>query len=254
MANPMDSVLSHCTSKERQPAAVPELPNNQPHQSPKQSHAEDLTEHIEATSGVDHRWRTGSFNILQHISGKDHERYLRRSWRHCQHWRQSNHQSPLCWWHRWLSRRGRTGKISWASQQSLHSLQHGDQWQENQANDKQHQWHQHRNQNKWKEAWDCHKLQVPGLSYNWCGFQAKILSRIAETTAALTRLNPVWNDREYFSQFQDALMHSLVRSVHSQHRRNQERFWKKCRWIDRKGEIPGSKRSMYGYILTYSRF
>ena len=38
-----------------------------------------------------------------------------------------------------------------------------------------------------------------------------------------------------------------------------ERFWKKCRRIDRKGEIskeeiPGSKRSMHGNILTYSRF
>ena len=31
----------HHISQERQPAAVPELPNNQPHQSPKQSHAEN---------------------------------------------------------------------------------------------------------------------------------------------------------------------------------------------------------------------
>ena len=59
---------------------------------------------------------------LQHISGKNHDRHVRRSWRHCQHWRQSNHQPPLCWWHRWLSRRGkRTEKISWASRQSLHN-------------------------------------------------------------------------------------------------------------------------------------
>ena len=55
----MDPVLSHHTSKERQPAAVPELLNNKPHQSPKQGHAEDLTEQIEATSGEDHRRRTG---------------------------------------------------------------------------------------------------------------------------------------------------------------------------------------------------
>ena len=26
--------------------------------------------------------------------------------RHCQHWRQNNYQSLLCWWHGWLSRRG----------------------------------------------------------------------------------------------------------------------------------------------------
>ena len=43
----MDPVHSPHTSQERQPAAVPELPNNQPYQSPKQSHAED---HIEQTA------------------------------------------------------------------------------------------------------------------------------------------------------------------------------------------------------------
>ena len=34
------------------------------------------------------------------------------------------------------------------------------------------------------------------------GSKPEILSRIAQTTAALTRLKPIWND-EYFSQFQD---------------------------------------------------
>ena len=43
----------------RQLAAMPDLPNNKPDQSPKQSHAEDHTEQIEATSGEDHRRRTG---------------------------------------------------------------------------------------------------------------------------------------------------------------------------------------------------
>ena len=55
MANPVDPVLSHHTSQERQSAAEPELPNDQPNQPPKQSHAENLTEQIEATSGEDHR-------------------------------------------------------------------------------------------------------------------------------------------------------------------------------------------------------
>ena len=55
MTNPMDPVLSNHTSQERQPAAVPELPNDQPHQSLKQSHTEEHTEQIEATSGEDHR-------------------------------------------------------------------------------------------------------------------------------------------------------------------------------------------------------
>ena len=68
MANSMDPVLSHHTSQERQPAAVPELPNNQPHQSPKQSHAKDHTGQIEATS-EDHHWRTGRLP-----SRKEHHR------------------------------------------------------------------------------------------------------------------------------------------------------------------------------------
>ena len=55
MANPVDPVLSHHTSQEKQPAAVPELPNGQPHQSPKQSLSEEHTEEIEARSGEDHR-------------------------------------------------------------------------------------------------------------------------------------------------------------------------------------------------------
>ena len=65
MAHPPDLVLSHHTSQERQPAAVPEVPNDQPYQSPKQSH----TEQIEATSGEDHRWRAGMFQ-----SGMEHHR------------------------------------------------------------------------------------------------------------------------------------------------------------------------------------
>ena len=48
------SLYSHHTSQERQPAAVPELLNNKPNQSPKQSHDQDHTEQIEATSGEDH--------------------------------------------------------------------------------------------------------------------------------------------------------------------------------------------------------
>ena len=68
MKKTVDRVLSHHTFQKRKPAAVPDLPNNQPHQSPKQSQAEDHTEQIEATSG-DHRWRTGRLQ-----SRKEHHR------------------------------------------------------------------------------------------------------------------------------------------------------------------------------------
>ena len=69
ISNPMDPVLKHHTSQERQPAAVPELPNYQPHQSPNQSHAENHTEQTEATSEKNHRWRTGRL-----LSRKEHHR------------------------------------------------------------------------------------------------------------------------------------------------------------------------------------
>ena len=43
-------------------------------------------------------------------------------------------------------------KFSGASRQSLHNLWHGDQCREDQADDKQHQWHQHRDKSKWTEV------------------------------------------------------------------------------------------------------
>ena len=83
MANPVDPVPSHHTFQERQPAAVPELPNDRPHHPPEQSHAEDHTELVlfvirfvfsaqmpmPPTSEENHRWRTGRFQ-----SRKEHHR------------------------------------------------------------------------------------------------------------------------------------------------------------------------------------
>ena len=69
MANSVNPVLSHHTSQKRQSATMPELRNDQPHQSPKQSHAEDHTEQIEVTSGEDRCWITGRLQ-----SRKEHHR------------------------------------------------------------------------------------------------------------------------------------------------------------------------------------
>ena len=116
-----------------------------------------------------------SETLFHIILEKDHGTRLRRSWRqcqhlrqnrHCQHFRQSNHQSPLYWWHRWLSRRGRMEKLVERLYKAS-SLWQGDQCREDQADDKQHQRHQQRDPSKWTEAWDSHKLQVPGLSCIW---------------------------------------------------------------------------------------
>ena len=91
----------------------------------------------------------------------------------------------------------------WASWESLHSLRQGDQCRENQADDNQHQWHQHRDQSKWTEAWDRHKLQVPGLTYNWWGFQARDTLQDSTDNSSIDKVETSLEWQEYFSQFQD---------------------------------------------------
>ena len=53
------------------------------------------------------------------------------------------------------------------------------------------------------------------ISYNITveGSNTKILSRIAQTTAALTRLKPAWNDRSISLSFKIQLIRSLVTSI-----------------------------------------
>ena len=45
------------------------------------------------------------------------------------------------------------------------------------------------------------------------GSKPEILSRIAQTTTALTRLKPVWNDRSIFLSSKIQLMRSLVATI-----------------------------------------
>ena len=62
MTNSVDPVLGHHTSHERQSAAVPELPNDRPHQLPKQTHAEDHTVQTKAEKIITEKqagFRTG---------------------------------------------------------------------------------------------------------------------------------------------------------------------------------------------------
>ena len=151
---------------------------------------------------------------LQHISGKDHDKRLIRLWRHCQHWKQSNHQSPLCWWHRRLSRRGRrTGKISGASWQSLHRLRHGDQYREVQADDKQRQGINTEININGQKLETVTSFKYLGSVNTDEGSKSEILSRIAQATAALTRLKPVWIDKRISLGSKIWLMHSLVTSI-----------------------------------------
>ena len=149
---------------------------------------------------------------LQHNSGKDHDRCLRRSWRHCQHWRQNNYQSPFCWWHLWLNRRGRrTGKIRWASQQSLHSLQNGNQCQADPVDDNTSDVNKEVKVNRKKLETVRSFKYLGSVASDKCS-KPEILSRIAKTTAVLTKLKPVWNKRSIFLCSNKWLMRSLVTS------------------------------------------
>ena len=66
-------------------------------------------------------------------------------------------------------------------------------------------------QSKWTEAWDCHKNQVPGLSYNWWGFQAWDTSHDnTDNSSVFTSLKPLLNDRSIFLSCNMWLMRSLV--------------------------------------------
>ena len=97
----------------------------------------------------------------------------------------------------------RIGKFSWASWQSLHSLRHRDQCREDQAGDKQHQWHQHRDQSEWTEAWNSHKLQVLGISYNWWGFEAWDTLKDSTDNSSIDKAETSLESQKYFSQLQD---------------------------------------------------
>ena len=60
---------------------------------------------------------------------------------------------------------------------------------------------------------DSHELQIPGFIITDEGSKPDILSMTAQTTTALTRLKPVWNDRSMSLSSKIRLMRSLVTSI-----------------------------------------
>ena len=56
-------------------------------------------------------------------------------------------------------------------------------------------------------------FKYPGSAITDEGSKPEILSRVTQTTAALTRLKPVWNDRSISLSFKIRLMRSLVTSI-----------------------------------------
>ena len=89
----------------------------------------------------------------------------------------------------------------------------GDQRREDQTDDKQCQWHPERDKGKRTEVRHCNKLQVPWNSVSDEGSKPEVLSRIAQATAALTKLKSVWRDNNISLGSKVELMHSLVISI-----------------------------------------
>ena len=83
-----------------------------------------------------------------------------------------------------------------------------DQCREDRANDKQHQWHQHGQ--KTETVTSCNYLGSI-ITDDVC--KPEILSRIAQTSVALTRLQPVWNDRSISVSSKIRLMLSHITSI-----------------------------------------
>ena len=62
--------------------------------------------------------------------------------------------------------------------------------------------HNQRDQCEWTEVWDSHKLQEPGLSYNWWGFQA--WGTLQDSTdSSIDKAETSLESQKYFPQLQD---------------------------------------------------
>ena len=95
----------------------------------------------------------------------------------------------------------------------LNSLQHGDQCREDQADDKQHQWINTEIKVNGQKLETVTSFKYLGSVVTDEGSKPEILSRTAQTTAALTRWKPVWTDRSISLSPKVRLMHSLVTSI-----------------------------------------
>ena len=58
-------------------------------------------------------------------------------------------------------------------------------------------------QSKWTEAWDSHKLQIPGLTYDWLGFQAWDTLQDSTDDSSIDKVETSLERQEHLSQFQD---------------------------------------------------
>ena len=128
----------------------------------------------------------------------------------------------------WQERK--TGKISWVSWQSLHSLWHGGLCREDQVDDNISSINEIKLNGPKLETVTSFKYLGSVLSKE--GSKLEILSSIAQTTAALKRLKAVWNDRSMSLSSKIWLMHTPL--LHSSscmlvnHGPSQQSWKEKC--------------------------
>ena len=149
---------------------------------------------------------------LQHISGNDYDRRLRRSRRHCHYWRQKNHQSPPDDIDG-LAREEELAKL--VEHIDKASTAYG---MEISAEKTKLMTNNDTGINKDIKVKGQKLETVTSFKYLGSvvsdeGSKPEILSRTAQTTAALTRLKPVWNDMSISLSSKIRLMHSLVTSI-----------------------------------------
>ena len=94
---------------------------------------------------------------------------------------------------------------------NLFFLWHGNHCREDETDDRQREWYQHRHQNQRVDEVDSFKYL--GAVVTDQGSKPEVLTRIAQTTAALARLNTIWNDKHISLSSKIRLMLFLVISA-----------------------------------------
>ena len=110
---------------------------------------------------------------------------------------------------------------------------------------------QRRDQSKRTEAWNCHKLQVPGLSYNWWGFQARDTLQDSTGNNSTDKVENQFGRQEYFSQFQDTT-DALPCHIHlpaclwimDPHSRALKKKYKPWKWVGTAGYYASHTKTM----------
>ena len=124
------------------------------------------------------------------------------------------YQFPLCRWHcrkcRRRRRSWRPGRPSWYNH---HKIQNADRPRQHKSGDKQPKWLPKRDQDKRSEARRSGKLQVPWSSHLQRRIKTRDSSRIAQTTATLSRLKIIWRDKNISLASKVKLMRTLTLST-----------------------------------------